>query len=535
MFKLHNEDINWNIHRDPVTNPIQKQKIDALLTSFEKSKNEANSDGFWKTGLGVVLCYYEATEEAGVYSYTPLSPSEVAEVVADNTPGELLVIPEGVSAHLYAGHHRLEAAKVAGIEELVVVPEYMDLRQMQIRYILENGEEYGQNAQVLIENTAQAIGIINNMLDSVEDYDAWIETYGDEGKKLYTKNRFTQLKGDAVVSANDVVKLLGSQDVSKKAIEAACKVLDAEEAGLISREEVFNFPTPRMMGVYTTIVGYINDMEAVPPAIRDFYKRHLIAEISGDLLRLASHEDDEKYEASRKKMLAKGPRVTFSQLDGVRRTLAAAKKAAAESGDKYGVDVVQAIKRAMGIKKEGDETVESGFNIKAALSSEKRCGVRWQDIIADGEVAGVEGLTDFSGVEDVVKEIDTKHAEKEAKRAKEEADGGGELQAEIDTGAPDGGDELPPMETDGEDVGEVDPEMVAQEAMANFSSASETIVATLNALATFPKLIAKAIEETEQDALEEIYVASAKVLWAKMGNRKSLEELLTKANPKTNG
>lgn len=528
MFKMLATDLNWNIHRDPITNPIQKPKIDALLTSFEKSKNEANPDGFWLTGLGIVLLRYEGDDENG-YTYEPLTAEEVAEVITSNEPGAILALPDGVSAHLYAGHHRLEAALKAGIEELIVVPEFMDLRQMQIRYILENGEEYGQNMQVLIENTDQSRGILKAMLDSSEDYDAWVEQYGDEGKNIYSKARFSQMKGDAVISANDVVKLLGS-DVSKKNIEAACKVLDDEAKGIIRREEVFNFPTARMMGIFGTVVSIINDMDAVPEAIRDFYKAHLAAEISGDLVRTSSHDTDEKYNKARQAAMNRGPRVTFSQLDGLRRNLAATKKNATESGDKFGVDVVQALKRAQGIKKEGDESVESAFSLKAALGSEKRCGVRWQDLIdKEKNVSEVEGLTDFAGAVDAIKEIDEKHLEKAAKD-KEAEEKGGELQGEIDEGAVETSDELPPMEA-GDAEGEVDPEQVAQEALANFSAARESIESTMLALAQLPKLISKNIEEAEHDSLEAIFVAAGKVIWATKGTRKDVDTLVNDCNP----
>ena len=527
MFKMNPEQLNWNPYRDENTNPLQRQILDALLNSFEKSKTEANDTGFWQTGLSIVLCHYRDDD-----TVEPFTAAEVAEFINVHKVGDTIVMPDGTGAFLPFGHHRAGAAVEAGIEEIVVVPEYMDLRQMQIRYILENGEEYGQNMQVLIENTAQSLDIIQNMIDGADDYDVFIEQYGQDGQNLYSRNRFAQLKGDAVVSANDVVKLLGSDTIAKKSIEAAYKVLADEAAGIINREDVFNFPTPRMMGIFGTIVAHINAMDAVPPAMRDFYKMHLIAEITGDLVQLPSDDDDTKFEAKRKKSLAKGPRVTFSQLDGLRRTMTAAKKAATEAGDKFGIDLVQALKKAMGIKKEGDEAVEVAFNLKAALGSEKRCGVRWQGLVdEDGAVAvDLEGLTDFEGVPTALAEIDEKHKEKAAKDAKKEAgEGKDDLQEEVDAGADESGDELPPME----DAEEVDPEQASQDAVASFSTAMETIDATMQNLARYHKLAAKSLEEPEVDALESIFVATAKVLWQIKGTRKDVENLLSKANPKS--
>lgn len=354
-----------NIKSSPYRNtdvyPFIPGKIESLRESIQKS-------GLWKN----MICRPEGNRLDGV------DPENMRAAVAElNATLGLEGVYDGV-VEIPWGHHRVEAARLEGVEFIYFTMESLTDDEMLYHLAAENKADYGSNMQVFLETVYQIWADLQKKVAAAATFADFKKEYGDRVYK--TKAAFEQAKGDYGISSGAIQKNLG-ETWNQKDIGFALAVIKAVENGDFDRDHVVNMPSVRHMGEFVKMVSELKSEEA-----QKVYPTFFVNQFIDQASELISDPN-------------KG--VSIRVLEGVRNHI------------KGGKDPIAYLVR---------QTVKK-FDLKEAL--DKLTGAADSSFGLD-DVETVEGLGDFPDIDKVVLAVKEHRAVEEAKAAAKEAGGAGE-------------------------------------------------------------------------------------------------------------
>ena len=141
----------------------------------------------------------------------PIKPSKVDALVRSIEHGDIGLWPSIIGRQVKGGyemafgHHRLEAAKQAGLKTVPLIVMDLDDKQMLQYMGRENGEDFGTDFMVLLNTWEAGVRFVKGTLQNHEPIDVarllgWVEIYESHGER--------EIMTPPALAANSAYKLI---------------------------------------------------------------------------------------------------------------------------------------------------------------------------------------------------------------------------------------------------------------------------------------------------------------------------------------
>jgi hypothetical protein len=245
--------IKDNPYRDRSKFPISRVKVDGLKESMGQT-------GFWDN----VLARPAGNAVIGIPE-EQLPAYLASQAAAFDASGEPLFPVE-----LAYGHHRLEALRELGIEEVdIPVKAINNVNMLQIM-ANENKGDWASNMSVILETVRQTR---TYLLDTVAPYGSYDEYMAANVNPFFSKEQFAQIPEQGI-GFKTIRKFLG-ETWAEGDIRNAVATLKNIDDGLYEQEQVIAFPSIGVLGAFAKVAEGI--MAQNWPA---FFKRKSIDSIA---------------------------------------------------------------------------------------------------------------------------------------------------------------------------------------------------------------------------------------------------------------
>ena len=232
-------DIHPNKFRDMDKYPINETKVAALVESIQTTD-------FWDNVLARPL----NNQVDGV------DDADLVEHLKGLSEADFPV-------ELAYGHHRLEAIKRCGIDEINIPVKQIDDEIMLKIMANENKGDWASNMSVILETVRQ---VRENLKASVDQFDTF-EDYVEAGYSFFNDSKaFAAAKKD--IGFRKIRQFLG-ETWAENDIRAASTVLSAIDEGMYPQEYVIGMPSIGAMNRYHTLCQRIAEQSGWPQGLKD--------------------------------------------------------------------------------------------------------------------------------------------------------------------------------------------------------------------------------------------------------------------------